>query len=518
MRLRTLTIYAILSNLFNFSFRQIARLTGIPKSSAHRHAQIIQKRDLYPESHLWETKEGLEWLRLLYFGAILFFGVQCGIGAEKLSAFFKLLRLDKHIGISPSTIKKYCAIACELLAKYQQEQENQHQFDEPMKIVGGIDETYFKTMILVLMDLSSGYIFVEEESEDKCYETWFEKAKRVADKFGIKFKFFVSDRAKQLIKLATQGFQCPSIPDLFHASHELVKLFGLNLNRKKAEIQKKLVKEVAKLSLLIELHKDVHIQVSIIMELKAQEGIIDRGISTYHEILKKLSKTLHPFDIANSSKMTSAMIALLIYQLLREAEELKETHDISSKKNHLKKFGNQIDEMASLIDTWWLWVGEYLQENAINDDCKSWLTQYLLPLLYWQKQAARTKNPDLKEAYQNAADEAQIKLDDHPLTQDLIKNEEMISWAKWMVTNFQRTSSAVEGRNGWLSQMHHNGRGLSPKRLKALTVLHNYYLKRDDGTTAAERLFRKKIPDPLEWVINRMGELPLPREANKHAI
>ncbi len=167
MRLRTLTIYAILSNLFNFSFRQIARLTGIPKSSAHRHAQIIQKRDLYPESHLWETKEGLEWLRLLYFGAILFFGVQCGIGAEKLSAFFKLLRLDKHIGISPSTIKKYCAIACELLAKYQQEQENQHQFDEPMKIVGGIDETYFKTMILVLMDLSSGYIFVEEESEDK---------------------------------------------------------------------------------------------------------------------------------------------------------------------------------------------------------------------------------------------------------------------------------------------------------------------------------------------------------------
>jgi len=56
------------------------------------------------------------------------------------------------------------------------------------------------------MDLSSGYIFVEEESEDKSYETWFSKAKKVADKFGIEFRYFVSDRAKQLIQLATQGY------------------------------------------------------------------------------------------------------------------------------------------------------------------------------------------------------------------------------------------------------------------------------------------------------------------------
>jgi len=72
--------------------------------------------------------------------------------------------------------------------------------------VGGIDETYFKEMILVLMDLSSGYIFLEEASEDKSYETWLDKVKKVADRFNVEFKYFVSDRAKQLIKLATQGF------------------------------------------------------------------------------------------------------------------------------------------------------------------------------------------------------------------------------------------------------------------------------------------------------------------------
>ena len=92
-----------------------------------------------------------------------------------------------------------------------------------------------------------------------------------------------------------------------------------------------------------------------------------------------------------------------------------------------------------------------------------------------------------------------------------MEKNDIISGAEWMISNFQRTSSAVEGRNGWLSQMNHNGRGISPKRLKAQTVLHNYYLKREDGTTAAERLFHQQFPDPLEWVIDRMGELPLPR-------
>ncbi len=46
-----------------------------------------------------------------------------------------------------------------------------------------------------------------------------------------------------------------------------------------------------------------------------------------------------------------------------------------------------------------------------------------------------------------------------------------------------------------------NGRGFTPKRLRAQTVLYNYYLKRPDGKTVAERLFRKKFPDPIVWVI-----------------
>lgn len=495
------------------SLREIAKQIGISKSGVDRHKAAIKKRNLYPESYFWETEEGYQWLRLLYFGTIIFFGLHCCIGAEKLSEFFRLIRIETHVGTSPSKIKEICSKACVLLEEYRKEQEAACKIEKSLKVIGGIDETFFSDMILVLMDLPSGFIFVEDESDDKSYETWFEKAEKVAKKFKIKFKFFVSDRAKQLIKLATQGFNCPSIPDLFHASNELAKLFGLSLNRKKAQVQKKLAQEIVKLTTLTELSKDVSVQQMVVNELKSQEIVIDKGLANYKDIIHKLSLTLHPFDITCSSVMNSAQIESELNLLLVKAEALKAEHDISSKTDHLKKFKDQIHEMADLVDTWWLLVNESLIHDELNGDFAFWLTQYLLPTLYWQKQANRTKNPDLKEAYMYASEKSELKLSEHPFTQVYLDNKEWVSWAEQMVSSFQRTSSAVEGRNGWLTQMHHNGRGLTPKRLKAQTVFHNYYLKRCDGTTAAERLFKQEFPNPLIWTIERIGEIPLPRSS-----
>ena len=87
-----------------------------------------------------------------------------------------------------------------------------------------------------------------------------------------------------------------------------------------------------------------------------------------------------------------------------------------------------------------------------------------------------------------------------------------------MVRQFHRSPSAVEGRNGCLSQMYHNGRGLTESRLEALTVIHNYGLMRQDGTTAAERLFGKPFPGLFAWLVGQMGELPMPRKARQRAV
>jgi hypothetical protein len=73
-----------------------------------------------------------------------------------------------------------------------------------------------------------------------------------------------------------------------------------------------------------------------------------------------------------------------------------------------------------------------------------------------------------------------------------------MEWAQWMCAKYQPTSSAVEGRNGYLSGLHHAGRGLGEQNLRVLTTIHNFDLKRADGTTAAQRLFERRFPDLFE--------------------
>jgi DNA-binding transcriptional ArsR family regulator len=69
------------------SIRAIAAVTGIPKSSVHRHLKAIERQQ-HAESYLWETAEGGEWRKLMVFGVIYCFGIKGGIGADSLSDFF----------------------------------------------------------------------------------------------------------------------------------------------------------------------------------------------------------------------------------------------------------------------------------------------------------------------------------------------------------------------------------------------------------------------------------------------
>ena len=77
---------------------------------------------------------------------------------------------------------------------------------------------------------------------------------------------------------------------------------------------------------------------------------------------------------------------------------------------------------------------------------------------------------------------------------------------------FQRSSSCVEGRNGQLALKHHASRKMSARKLAASTVIHNYFITRQDGTTAAERLFEQPPDDLFEWLLEHTDYPPLPAQ------
>ena len=66
---------------------------------------------------------------------------------------------------------------------------------------------------------------------------------------------------------------------------------------------------------------------------------------------------------------------------------------------------------------------------------------------------------------------------------------------------FQRLSSCVEGRNGVLSLNHHRFHRLNPKGLRVLTIIHNFDVRRSDGTTAVERLFGTKHENLFDYLV-----------------
>lgn len=506
IRERTQKVFQMISSRSRQTIRAMAQALGLSKSSVHRHQQALARRDQHPESGLWESSVGADWLKRLVLAAILVFCFKRGVGCESLHEFFQLLRLERHVGVSVASLRKIrTQMEVQILA-YQRQQHAQLACSEiPAEVCVGVDETFFDQVVLVMLDLSSGFILVEELSQDYRYETWQQHVQQVLSDLGLKVRYCVSDRAKALIKLALSEMGCPSIADLFHALRELSTGIGGELADRLFRVNRCL-RELVPTQANSQRHQ----------QLQAQQTALQTAQQQYHAIVHQLTTSLHPFAIRLGTPQTSASVKTQLQAQLQALNHLKQTQQLSDKAGSIAKVERQLHDLSALVDLWWDWVHQSLRIRGVDSSVGNWVEQFLLPACYWQQQTTRTKTPTLKAGYQIAAQQAQAVLMRHPITATLLTEQfnQWQSWATEMVTKFQRTSSPVEGRNGYLSQIHHNRRGLSTRRLQVMTTLHNFHLKRSDGSTAAQRLFGKPVPDLFECLVQQMPDLPLARRRN----
>src|ERR671925_661386 len=212
------------------SIRRLAARTGLSKSSVHRHLQAMDRRDRHPESSLWETEAGRVWLIRLVVATLFVFGLKRGVGAETLSECFSRLRLEGYVGCSPSALRTVMHMLERLILETAAAWEKAGiAHGEIRPVSGAVDETFLQRMMLVFMDLATGYLLMEEVAAERSFDTWFDRANERLKTLGTEVLSLVSDRAKALIKLAHTGLGCLSIPDLFHLSHDLAKSYALAL-------------------------------------------------------------------------------------------------------------------------------------------------------------------------------------------------------------------------------------------------------------------------------------------------
>jgi hypothetical protein len=69
---------------------------------------------------------------------------------------------------------------------YQRLQQSQLEHPQtPVEACVSVDETFFDQVVLVLLDLPSGFILVEEMSQDYRYETWQHHTQQALSKLGL---------------------------------------------------------------------------------------------------------------------------------------------------------------------------------------------------------------------------------------------------------------------------------------------------------------------------------------------
>ena len=159
-----------------------------------------------------------------------------------------------------------------------------------------------------------------------------------------------------------------------------------------------------------------------------------------------------------------------------------------------------------------------MEPFGLSPRWRQWVQEGLLPLVYWEHQVAHTRCARRKAKMMQALEAVRTAFDTHAITRGLDRQvlEEWQAWARLRTQAFARASSAVEGRNGYLSQMHHNHRGLPKRRYKVWTVLHNFDCRAADGTTPAARFFGRTFPDLFETVLSHIDALPQPRRRKHH--
>jgi hypothetical protein len=202
-------------------------------------------------------------------------------------------------------------------------------------------------------------------------------------------------------------------------------------------------------------------------------------------------------------------------------ETLLETNGLPMKQDTLNKVRKQLAGISALVDLWWQTVRQDLTQLAMTPRAcpwdwpwSQWAQDVLLPLMYWQEQLCHTRHPGQKAQIALVLQTVEEAFERHSCTRQL-KPELLADWKTWAAAHakaFQRASSAVEGRNAYLSQMQHNHRGLPRRRYQVWTVLHNFDCWATDGTTPGSRFFRREFPDLFESVLSQIDELPMPRQ------
>jgi hypothetical protein len=514
------------SNPDHPSQRETAERLGIPHATFNYWTRHYSPADGDPIDSFFRSAAGELLLRRLLTSALVVFQQRGACGIRLVGEFLRLAQLDRFVACSRGALAPLAAhLESDLVAFRDGEQPPLAQQMKPRAITLVPDEHFHSGKpCLVAIEPVSNFIAVECYRDRRDADTWKQAITEGTADMPVEVIQLTSDLARALVCCAEKGLEVIHSPDLFHGQRDLLRPVLLPMNRPIQQAEKDLEKAerlTAKFDVPEDQPQAMEELLALIEAVRQEENIRGRlqtATASKEEAVRQvrgIGDDYHPFDRETGAAVTAEEVGKRLNRHLDELQEVTRGAKLSGKAQEaVNKARGWVTALVGCVAWFWSLVGDRLEEMDLTQEQEEVVKNKLLSGKYWEMAAGRARTGEerqrLKQMAQELSNAARQDATLSALPEEEKKQVEEV--AQESAGLFQRSSSCVEGRNGRLSLQHHGHGRVSERRLKALTVIHNYMVKRADGTTAAQRFFGQQHKDVFSWLLERMPDLPRPAQ------
>jgi DNA repair exonuclease SbcCD ATPase subunit len=223
------------------------------------------------------------------------------------------------------------------------------------------------------------------------------------------------------------------------------------------------------------------------------------------EAIQRIGEAYHPYDLANAQAVQAAEVERRLEAQFAQIDRMAQEAQLSDgSRARIEKARRLIKSLVATIAFFHLQAQLWVSQLALSPEAERVVMNELIPALYLQRAAKKLPTTEQRAKVATVSDRILARIREPAGVLSSLPTEECAKVervAQECADLFQRSSSCVEGRNGQLALRHHSLHRLTQGKLAALTVVHNYYVTRSDGTTAAERFFGSKPADLFTWLL-----------------
>jgi hypothetical protein len=497
------------------SQRQFAHQHGIPQPTFNYWTRRYGPDEDDPVDSFFRSATGEGVLRRILLAALATFHLHGACGIRLVGAFLDRAGLARFVASSRGALHPLAVWLEAALVAWRDSQQPILIEQMKAKAITLVPDEHFHSgkPCLVAIEPVSNFVLVECYRDQRDADTWKEAILEGTRGMPLEIIQLTSDLARALLCCAEKGFDAAHCPDLWHGQRDTLGPLLLPVNRPVRQAEKDLQQARQHSNTLDDIDKalaSVRQEQSIAKQLEDARKRQDRLLGA----VRGISDDYHPFDRHSGKPVTAQEAGKRLHAHVEEMATVVAQSGLSERTQAtLDKTRTWMTTLLGVVAWFWSVAKVRVEEMELSEEQEQVVYEKLMPGHYWSMAAPRARTAEerkrlkeMAEGLQNESWRAGGPLS--ALPQEARKEVERV--AQHAAGLFQRSSSCVEGRNGRLALQHHGHSRVSERRLRALTVLHNYLVKRADGTTAAERFFGQKHTDVFSWLLERMPDLPRP--------